>query len=75
MDVNVVLGEAKPCSDLARRLAMVYDLLLRRAGGAETENRIIEEQESLAATPVEASNESDFNNQIAAPHGPQALKS
>ncbi len=69
MDIKVVVGESKPCSDLARRLAMVYDLLLRRAGEAETESRI-EEQESLAAVPVEAGEEPDVNNRIAAPHDP-----
>ena len=58
MDVRVVVGEAKPCPDLARRLAMVYDLLLRRAEEAGTGHRMEKQApagETLAATSVEAS--------------------
>ena len=36
MDVKVVVGEAKPCSDSATRLALVYNLLLQLAEEAET---------------------------------------
>jgi len=58
MDVKVVVGDAKPCSDLASRLAMVYELLLRRAAEVEAGHRIEKQApagESLVATPVEAS--------------------
>ena len=72
MDIKVVLGEPKPCPDLARRLAMVYNLLLHRAEEAETGHKIDGKApagESLAATPAEATEKPDFNNRIAAPHG------
>ena len=46
MDIEVVVGEAKPCPDLARRLALVYDLLLRRAEEVEAGLRI--EKQALA---------------------------
>ncbi len=69
MGIKVVVGEAKPCPDLASRLAMVYNLLLQLAEEAETGHRI-EKQESSAATTAEASEKPDFNNPIAAPHGP-----
>jgi len=68
----VVVSEAKPCSDLACRLAMVYDLLLCRAEEAEAGHRIEKQasaDEGLVATPVEASEEPDFNSQITATHG------
>ena len=58
MDVRVVVGEPKLCPDLARRLAMVYDLVLRRAEEVEVGHRIGGQawaSESLAATPSEAS--------------------
>jgi len=54
----MVVGESKPCPDLARRLAMVYELLLRRAEETEVGHRIEKQAsagESLTATPVEAS--------------------
>ena len=78
MDIKVVVGEAKPCSDLASRLAMVYNLLIQLAEKVETGHRIEKQAlagESLATTSVEASEEPNFNNRIAAPHGPQTLKS
>ncbi len=58
MDVKVVVGEAKPCSDVASRLALVYNLLLQLAEEAEARHRIEKQApagESLAATPVKAS--------------------
>ena len=73
MGIKAVVGETKPCSDLAGRLAMVYNLLLHRAEEAGTEHRIEKQAQagkSLATTPVEASGEPDFNNRIAAPHDP-----
>ena len=73
MDIKVVVGEAKPCSDLASRLAMVYSLLLQLAEEAGTGHRIEKQApagESVAATSVEASEEPNFNNRIAAPHDP-----
>jgi hypothetical protein len=78
MEVNVVVGETKPCSDLSSRLAMVYSLLLQLAEKAETGHRIEKQAPAgtgLAATPVEASEEPDFDNRIAVPHGPQTLQS
>jgi len=69
MDVKVVVGEAKSCSDLASRLAMVYNLLLQLAEEAEAGHRV-EKQENLAATPAEASERPNFDNQITAAHGP-----
>ena len=57
MDVNEVVGETKPCSDLASRLAIVYSLLLQLAEEAEARHRIEKQAlagESLAATPAEA---------------------
>lgn len=68
MDIKVVVGETKPCPDLASRLTMVYNLLLRRAEEAGAGHRI-EKQESLAATSAEASEKLDFNNRIIEPHG------
>ena len=73
MDVKVVVGGARPCSDLASRLAMVYKLLLRRAEEAEAGHRIEEQAptgEGLVVTAAKASEEPDFNNRIAAPHDP-----
>ena len=73
MGIEVVVDEARPCSDSASRLAMVYDLLLRRAEEAETGHRIEKQApagENLAVTPVEASERLDFDNRIAASHGP-----
>jgi hypothetical protein len=65
MGIKVMVGETKPCSDLASRLALVYNLLLQLAEEAETGHGIEKQApagESLAATPVEASEEPDFNN-------------
>ena len=73
MGIKVVVGETKSCPDLASRLAMVYNLLLQLAEKAETAHRIDKQApagEGLAATPVEASDEPDFNSRIAAPHDP-----
>ncbi|HID64287.1 MAG TPA: hypothetical protein EYP49_16335 [Anaerolineae bacterium] len=55
MKIKVMLGKAKPCPDLARRLAMVYDLLLRRAEEVEAGERKASADEALAATSAEAS--------------------
>lgn len=73
MDIRVVMGEAKPCPNLARRLAMVYDLLLRRAEEAEAGSRI-EKHESLVATAAEASEEPDFNKWNSKPARPANLE-
>jgi len=70
MDVKVVVGDAKPCFDLARRLAMVYELLLRRAEETETGSRKPVRGERLAATPVEASGSQTLTYGIAAQHDP-----
>jgi len=72
MDIKVVVSEAKPCSDLACRLAMVYDLLLRRAEEAEVRERMEKQSsagENPAVTPATTSEKPDFDNRIAAPHG------
>ncbi len=58
MGIKVVVGDAKPSSDLASRLAMVYNLLLQLAEGAEARHRIEKQApagESLAATPAKPS--------------------
>jgi len=71
MDIRVVMGESKPCSDLAKRLAMVYNLLLHRAEEAETGHGTEKQTsagESLVATPARAGEKLDFDNRIAAPH-------
>ena len=63
MDIKVVMGEAKPCPDLARRLAMVYDLLLRRTEEAGTGQRIENQAptgEEVGVTSVEAGKEPDL---------------
>lgn len=70
MDVKVVVGEAKPSSDLARRLAMVYDLLLRRAEEAETERKEAREGREVSSNLSRGERESDLNNEIAALHDP-----
>ena len=65
MDVNVLVGETKPCSDLASRLAMVYNLLLQLAEEAEVGHRIEKQAqagEGLATTTVEASEAPDLNS-------------
>jgi hypothetical protein len=67
MGIKVVVGEAKPCSDLASRLAMVYNLLLCIAEKAGIEHRI-GRQESSAVALAEAGEKADLDNQIAAPH-------
>ncbi len=69
MGIKVVVGDAKPSSDLASRLAMVYNLLLQLAEEAEARHRI-EKQGNLAATSAEASKKPNFDNRITAPHGP-----
>jgi hypothetical protein len=69
MDIEVVLGEPKPCPDLARRLAMVYNLLLHRVEEAKTGEKEAPSGQGLAATPAGASGKPDFNNRIAVPHG------
>jgi hypothetical protein len=63
MSIKVVVGEAKPSSDLARRLAMVYELLLRRAEEAEAGERMGKQSsagENPAVTPATTSEKPDF---------------
>jgi len=58
MDIKVVVSDVRPCSDLASRLALVYNLLLQLAEEAETRRKIDQQApsgESLAATPARAS--------------------
>ncbi len=68
MDVKVVLGEAKPSSDLARRLAMVYELLLRRAEEAETGRKEACEGREVSGNLSRGEREANLNNRIVAPH-------
>ena len=75
MGIKVVVGEAKPCSDLARRLAMVYDLLLRRAEEAEAGRKEVAGGREVGGNLSRGERESNLNNRIAKPHGPQTLKS
>ena len=70
MDIKVVVGEAKPCPDLARRLAMVYDLLLRRAEEAEAGRKEVSGGREGGGNPSRGERESNLNNRIAAPHDP-----
>jgi hypothetical protein len=68
MDVKVVVGEAKPSSDLASRLAMVYNLLLRRAEEAGTGDKQAPGWRDVGGNLSRDEAASDLNNGIAAPH-------
>jgi len=70
MDVKVVVGDAKSCPDLASRLAMVYELLLRRAEEVETGRKEACEGREVGGNPSRGQRESDLNNRIATPHDP-----
>lgn len=70
MDIEVVVGEAKPCPDLASRLVMVYSLLLRIAEEAETGRKKASEGRELGGNPSGGEREANLNNGIAAPHDP-----
>jgi hypothetical protein len=61
MDVKVVVGDAKPCFDLARRLAMVYELLLRRAEETETGHKEACEGREVGGNPSRGQRESNLN--------------
>jgi hypothetical protein len=71
MDIKVVVGESKPCPDLARKLATVYDLLLRRAEEAEAGRKEVAGGRDVGGNLSWDKRESDLNNRIGAPHGPE----
>jgi len=70
MDVKVVVGETKPCSDLASRLAMVYSLLLHIAEETETGRKEVAGVREVDGNLGRGRPEANLNNGIAAPHDP-----